>query len=368
MYSLFNLMPEKLSGVLKVPGWNYLHDGLRRNLELVISYYRTHSMAVESDHFLVRLLQSITVPQSLNTERYVDNVDQMALNLSMALKMTSSIYRGQVFNGVFYGPECQEVLIAHNEAFNPFEAEKDWRNQIPVTVLRHPITDLGLRLPDGNDNSTDSGIAVILINIPLLALMYRCFRKHEEFLQETEGENQRSVMQFVHMHVLPNMMLSHLDTVLFNRIHALAKGAPLGEVRRAHSFQLIDYSERLNTAQKAMLDVLEKNSKDFRAILQEVPLICDDSLDQLMVVPKLAPTQQVVWGLSIARLPALDFLFRVSKGGANIRNRKEVQYVLRSVRMYRRNSMMKVLPPDMLADVMLEIGQIENQVTDENGM
>jgi hypothetical protein len=368
MYSLFNLMPEKLSGVLKIPGWNYLHDGLRRNLDAVITYYRSHSMAVESDHFLVRLLQSIDIPKSQNIERYADNVDLMSLNLSMALKMTSSIYRGQVFDGVFYGPKCQEILIAHNEPFDPFEADKNWQNQMPIQVLRHPITDLGMRLPDGNDNSTDFGIAVILINIPLLAVMYRAFRRYEDYLFETQGESQRSVMQFVHMYVLPNMMPSHVDQVVFNRLHALQRGAPLGEVRRPHSFPVVSYEDRLNIAQRQLLVLLEKQGKDFRGVMQEIPMICDDNLDQLMVLPKLAPTQQVMWALSISRLPALDFLFRASKDGANQRNRKEVQYVLRNIRMYRRNSMMKVLPPDMRADVDFEMEQIEGMGADANGM
>lgn len=368
MYSLFNSMPEKLSGVLKIPAWNYLQDGLRRNLETVMSYYRNHSMAVQSDHFLVRLLQSITVPKSLNIERYADNVDQMSLNLSMALKMTSSIYRGQIFDGVFYGPQCQEVLLAHNTPFDPFDADKNWRTQVPVKVLRHPMTDLGLRLPDGNDNTTDFGIAVVTIDIPLLAVMYRAFRMEEQAAQEERGENQRSVMQFVHMYVLPNMMPSHLDQVIFNRLHAVLKGAPLGEPRRRHSFPLVDYDDRMNAALDDMLEVLERQGKDFRGIMQQIPMVTDESMDTLMRLPNLVPTQQVTWALSLARLPAMDFLVRVSKGGANIRNRKEVQYILRNIRMYKRNSMMKVLPPAMHADVSFEMEQIEAQVVDANKM
>ena len=71
-------------------------------------------MAVESSHFLVRLLQSITVPQSQNIERYYDNVDAISLNVSMALKMTSAISKGEMFDGVFYGKGNPEILIAHN--------------------------------------------------------------------------------------------------------------------------------------------------------------------------------------------------------------------------------------------------------------
>jgi hypothetical protein len=102
--------------------------------------------------------------------------------------------------------------------------------------------------------------------------------------------------------------------------------------------------------------------------MHEVPMVTHKDLDNLMRLPDMAPTQQVMWALSISRLPILDFLFRVSKGGASIKNRQDVNFVLRQIKMYKRNSMMKVLPHDLLADIMYEINMIESQVTDINGM
>lgn len=368
MYSLFNSLPETLSAVTRVSGWNNLRDGLKRNLDTVIKYYHTHPMAVESDHFLVRLIQSIDVPLSLNIERYYDNVQAMSLNLSMALKMTSSIYRGQVFPGVFYGPSSAEVLIAENEDFDWEDAEVNWKTQVPIRVLRHPITDLGLKLPDGRDNSTDSGLAVLVVNIPMLAVMYRSFRLAQVKREQEENENQMSTMQFVHMYVLPNMLFSHLDHVLFNRIHALSQGAPLGEAKRPHSFPLVDWDHRVFQWQSQQLELMEKQGRDFRGMMHEVPMVSVENLDLLMRLPQMVPTQQVVWALSIARLPALDFLVRVSRAGASTTNRNEVNYVLRQIKMYKRNSMMKVLTPDVHTDVMFEISQIEAQLVDVNGM
>jgi hypothetical protein len=90
-------------------------------------------------------------------------------------------------------------------------------------------------------------------------------------------------------------------------------------------------------------------------------------LDDVMKLPDIVPTQQVVWSLSISRLPVLDFLVRVSKAGASTTNRNEVNYVLRQIRMYKRNSMMKVLTPNVLTEVMFEIDTIENMLVDVNG-
>lgn len=367
MYSLFNSMPESLSAVARVPGWNNIRDGLRRNLDTVVRYYRNHPMAVQSDHFLVRMLQSIDVPLSLNIERYADNVQAMALNLSMALKMTSSIYRGQIFPGVFYGPDTFEVLIATNDDFDIFDAEKNWKDLQPVRVLRHPITDVALKLPNGGDNSTDSGIAVILINIPMLAVMYRSFRLEQANWAEVYQESQLSTMQFVHMYVLPNMLFTHIDHAVFNRMHALQMGAPIGETKRPHSFHLVDWDARLTQWQTQMLGLMTKIGRDFRGMMHEIPLVVANDLDSLMQLPIMVPTQQVVWALSISRLPILDFLVRTSKAGASTTNRNEVNYILRQIRMYKRNSMMKVLTPDVLTEVMFEIDTIESMLVDSNG-
>jgi hypothetical protein len=224
MHNLFNLMPNIEHGILRLPEWAYVRTELRRNLDRVIAYYRKHPTAVHSAHFLVRLLQSITVPKSLNLERYYYNVDAGALNLSMALKMTSSIYRGQLFDGVFYS-DCKEILIAHSEPFDFHQAHRNWETLCPIEVLRHPLSDLGLGLPDGDKIGSDYGIAVISINIPMLAVQYRAFRINEEYLTGN-SDSQRSVMQFIRMYVIPNMLPSHLDHCLFNRIYNLHIGAP----------------------------------------------------------------------------------------------------------------------------------------------
>ena len=117
MQNLFGISSTAAQGIMGLPAdWLYIKHGLLRNLSMVIKFYRRNPMAVKSDHFLIRLLQSINVPHSQNIERYYNNVDAVSLNVSMMLKMTSSIFKGQLFNGIFYGPGNDEILIAHNES------------------------------------------------------------------------------------------------------------------------------------------------------------------------------------------------------------------------------------------------------------
>jgi len=362
MQTLFNLVSPIQQGIVHLPEWQYVRDGLKKNLKMVISFHRKNPMAVESSHFLVRLLQSITVPQSLNIERYYDNVDTISLNVSMALKMTSSISNGQMFDGVFYGKGNPEILIAHNENFDPIEATKNWENLSPVRVLRHSLSDLGLNVPDGKINGSETGLAVIGINIPMLAVQYRAFRFNEIAVSEGEDGSQRSIMEFIRMYVLPNMLFSHLDHALFNRIDNLQKGAPLGESKRQHSFLLLDYTDRVNAVHVSILRNLDTISKDFMGILQSVPCVSKSNANELMKLPNIAPTRQVVWALVIARLPSLLFMFSVSKDGPGTKNRSEVNRVLRYITSYKSDNLMKtMLPRDVIDDVQFDIQQVINK-------
>jgi hypothetical protein len=359
MYNLFKKVSPILQGIIKFPEWYYVRDQLKRNLGTVISYYRKNPTAVPSSHFLVRLLQSITVPQSQNLERYYNNVDAMCLNLSMALKMTSSIYAGSVFNGVFYGQDSKEILVVDNEAFNYFEAHKNWQNLCPVKVLSHSMSDLSLNLPDGHKNGSETGLAVISINITLLAVQYRAFRLNE-IMTVGNSDSQKSIMQFIRMYVIPNMLFSHLDYALFNRMLNKLTGAPLGEGKKIHSFYLTDYDNKIDAIQEKFLDNFLSTNKDFATIMKTIPMVTKDNLEEVLLLPDIAPTRQIDWALAISRLPALTFLFLLLKATSGNRNQADINSVLYHIRMYKSSSLMRnQLPMEMYYDIQDQIDFIE---------
>lgn len=362
MYKLFDYESPVATGAVTVSGWKYVRDGLRQNLGTVLSYYRKNPTAVKSQHFLVRLIESFAVPRSLELDRYYDNVADRALNISMALKMTSSIFKGSLFNGVFYGGDNKEILVAHTDWFDFWECNRNWENVCPVRVLSHSFTDLGLNIPDGRVTSIESGLNVIAINIPMLMIQYRAFRRNEWEERGQYGENERSVMQFVRMYVLPNMLFSHLDVALFNRIAQTAKGAPLGLSTAKHSFHLIDYADKIDTVNSKILKDLSNNLRDFVTIMRTVPMVTKDNMEQLMYLPKMASTRQVDWALAICRLSALSFLFRVSKGGPGTRNRSEVNQVLKYMLAYKTENLFEeMLPIEQYLRVKDQLTQLAEQ-------
>lgn len=358
MYTLFNATSDINQGIVKFPEWTMTRDGLKRNLGLILSYHRKNPTAVKSNHFLVRLLHSITIPQSQNLERYYYNVDSLALNMSMALKMTSPIYRGVLFQGVFYGPEVSEVLIANNAEFDFEAAHRNWRNLAPIQVLYHPVSHLAMNLPDGQKNGSESGFAVISINIPMLAVQYRAFRLNE--IAVAESDSQRSIMQFLRMYPIPNMLYSHLDLALMNRISNMYTGAPQGASSRAHSFYVPDYTPKVTQVYDKVLGSLERAGKNFAGVLKSIPGVILEDMEQTLELPKIAPTQQVIWALVMARLAAIEFLLRTTKEHPKIRNQREVNRILKDILFFKTNrTFATVLPRELYLDVQYSVDGIK---------
>ncbi len=340
----------------------YLEPVLKRNVETVIAYYRQSPFAVKSQHFLVRLLHAITTPKSQELLRYHDNVEGSALNIAQTLGMTSAISRGHLWNGVFYGPGNVEILIADDTPFDPEKANDDWENLEPIRVLRHPRSDLNMNIPNGINSGVETGLAVIAINVTMLAVQYRAWRRREAQQAFINNSNEHSIMQFLHMYPLTNMVRSHMDYVMFNRMNCLSRGLPFGEATIKHPFYLIDYSKELNIFHKNTIQSLRDTAKGFYDVLRSVPAVSQDSLVDVMRLPDIAGTRQIVWALVLARLPALNFLFDTAKASPRVKNGMEVNTVRRRLLQLRTENLMKSVLgklPSLYMDVEMDLKRLE---------
>jgi hypothetical protein len=363
MQNLFNIMTSLGQGVLKSPEWNYIRAGLQRNLTTVLRHYRRNPSAVKTEHLVVKLIHTIMFPISQELDRFYNNVDAASINVGAALKLTTPTGAGHIFNGTFYGPGNDEIIIGHDEEFDPREAHKNWKNVVPIRVLRHPRSDLGLSILDGTVRSVETGLCVIAINIPLLAVQYRAFRLEEAETRGAEGESELSVMQFVRMYVLPNMLFSHLDLAILNRMTCQQFGYPYGVDPKTHSFFMTDYTSRVDKVQKEILSNLAKYSHDFVGILRSVPAVTKEDMVGVFELPDIVSTRQVLWALVISRLPLIEFLIRATRDSAGTRNQSEINKMLKSITAYKSDSLMRsALPYEHYYDIQETIDEITGKL------
>lgn len=361
MQTFFETLSPISYGVVRYAEWNYIKDGLLRNLTTVKNYYKSRVFTVKSNHFLAKIINSINVPHSLNIERFYDNVDSKADTFSMAMKMTSSIFKGSLFTGVFYGSNNTEILISNSETFNPYWVHENWRNVCAVKPLLHPRSDLDLLLPNGKDTGSETGLTIISINIPMLLVQYRAFVIDQ--MKKNEGDSLLSVGHFIHMYVLPNMMDAHLDIALFNRINNLSLGAPLGESKRKHPFALPNYNNTVNSVHNQILHDMKSRKMEYEMILRTIPMVEAETLEHVMLLPNIAQTRQVVWVLILARLDALSFMVRVGDIESLTLNRVTINYFIKFFRMINVDkTLQSYLPYGMYLDTKYKIEEILNFV------
>lgn len=361
MYSLVDVDPKKEYGVVRLPEWKAVQDGLKRNLLAMLQHYRHASYSVAADHLLVQYLQSLSVPLSLNSDRYYSNILSNALPVANALQMTTPYGVGKIFQGVFFNGRVKEVLVAFDEWFRLDKVEADWQNASPVRVLSHPYSQLDLRVPNGRWKDGQKGVAVVAVNITLLAVMYRCFVMEERAKQQAvPAYVQRNIMQFIHMYVLPNMLESYLDYALFNRFNELWQDIAVArQPVHGEAIHLPSYESRVESVYLQLAEMLDRSSYSAPATLAAIPVVSVPDLRTVMFVPDVAPTRQILWSVILARLPMLLFLVRHAKKDQRVRDQSglhDVEVTLRKLKNQR--VLDATLPKELYQSVMAAIDEI----------
>lgn len=358
MYDLFNLSFGVQTPFFRHPDWSYVAPTIRRTLDQFITYYQNQSFPVKANHVLVKLIQSIGAIERMGDSAYYDYVGYRSTNLSMALKFTSYISKGDVFNHLFFDENTSEVILSFNNAFNIKEAMADWKNVKAIEILRHSKNSLALFPLDGKSKGSNDDIAIYAINIPLLLVQYRAFRINQHL--ENAGDSEESIMQFVGQYVLPNMQYSFLDWAIFNRLSNLYFNKPSEPFIVKTPFNQINYEDKVD---KILLDQIArfKNTKlRFDAILNMVPMISAQNLFDLAKLPNILPTRQVIWAEVLSRLPVLRFLFHVSCDSNTVENQAFMNKVLRQAIYYRSDNTLKyALPISIFNDVTDTIDELE---------
>lgn len=350
MYELLSPPTVNSAGGLAIPQWRRIEEGLIRNLDRIHDYYRNNPRSLAGGHFLTKLLRSLNISHQLEDDIFVWKVTDWADDLSRSLKMTSSIYRGKLFRpGTFYGANVGEAIIATTDPFNVDEAVAGWKNLQPIRVLAHPFCDFDMALPDGRGHFEGAGLAVISINIPMLALQYKCWRRWERGVNH---DSPQSHMQFLHALPIPNMLESHVNIAILNRIMNRYFGGDVPEPNPAHSFYITNWGREIDSVADYYLRHLANKNARFDVMVDLMPSVTKNMHDTLRL-PKQAYTVQLQWAIVLARLVLTVFLVQFNADTENSANRTTLNYLRRYLRLIEINRGLEhALPPQDFEDVM----------------
>lgn len=342
---------------IKMPETEYIRNFYLRELLNIQDYYHHRVYAVKSSHLVSQLTYHLSAPYDYEVERFVEVLRTRSPYVANAFGLTSDISPGVIHKGPFYGPQCPEILISNDGYFNPFVVASRWKSICAVKPLLHPRSDMKFLFANGRDVTTDQGLSVVSVNLPLLMLQYKCFAQQQ--LLKTEEEGRLGPSHFVHMYVLPNMLYASTDLAILNRASNLFYGAPMGETKFKHAFRIPDITDKLDKVLKKTLEQLQDSPVPYAMAFDSLPTVASDGMLKALRMPEIAPVAQIWWAGIVTRLPAIKFVIDLCGKRGVARNRGEIVSLQRHLkRLLRENILQTRLPEDIHYDTMLVVEEI----------
>lgn len=284
----------------------WLQERVKSNYLAYLNYKKEYPLRIDSNHLLISLLASLTTTFHGDLIEYTSKVEEEVRRLAGAFKLTTASVKGKVHEGVFY-KGVSEVITLSSSANTFVDLWWDWRQVSPVTIHNHPFTQIELFDPAVQDSPriTTDEVAYINIDLPLLASQYRMYRA---------SYPDSNLANFVTQVVLPSMMKSHLDLVLFNKVLVAAQiikptrvktNVPIGQPmldKAGDDLALEIYKGLLNRPLEA------------RQILSTIPTLYSKShVLEAAKHPDILGTQQSKWAIHSQAINKAKLILTVAK-------------------------------------------------------
>lgn len=355
MLSIFNDLNPRDKGIIQFPEWTYIRDGLMMNLDHTNKYYRSGAYAVGSDHELIKLLFGLTTSTELDLSTYYKQVDAKALTVAQQLGYTTSISKGRVFNNVFFGGKSREVIIVHNEDFDPQDVTDNWMDAQPIRILRHGFDFIDCFPTQGQLAS--NGVSVFAINLPMLGVQYRAYREwQKKFGDQVTGR--ASIYSFCFGYPLNNMIYDAMDHSVFNRLVRLKQNLPTSDNQYRHPFHVTNFTVRCDRILSKILDVISSNPLDLYTTMATIPLVNQGNVVGLAKLPDLYESRQINWAIYMARVDMLLFLMSFDESFTKM-NQSELSKIKYDLKLYLKDGTIhSALPPELFIKQKLVIDRL----------
>lgn len=340
MYELFEDTRLPKYPVVKIGQIDYIKRTYTREMEKVIDYYSTRVSRIDNDHILNRLIVTGSPNTNYDLLKYVHICKVRASTLADNFEFTSSELYGKLRNGQFYSG-CKELILFDDDDFDEEYVYKNWKEVDAVKVLSHPFSDLRLVPPFGQEYTDKKGLLVVLsINISKLLVQYKAFMDSRLHLPDQERLYLGS-MHFLKMHVLPNILRTHLDFVFYNRLKNMFYVTPGYECKLRLPFHIVDQTAIVDDMLSYYLEKFENQPLTYVQFLQNCPAIVKTNALEALHMPDLAKTKQVYWALFLTRLEDMFFLIHLLGENGYKNNRRYIEKMLFDCKWFLRDNTFK---------------------------
>lgn len=313
------------------PRMEYIKQRMRLNLQNVQAYYRYRRSTVRSNHILVRLLMSVTVPHSMETYRYIDAAKYASFSTGRSMGIGSAIYSSRINrDGHFFGSDVNEIIFLEDigDPLKTIEST-DWRDIEAIKIWTHPRTDLSFTPLVPSMTTDEKGFAVIQIDPSLLFYQFREWKREQLTLPE---QDRLTVGHFVATYILPNMLAGYLDVAFANRVFNGFMGGGIKPTRKLAGIALPTMDTYLDQVTAQMVKILSERNYRYDTILKAIPLPFGGKLEDRLILPDMPSTRHakgLEFACTVKWLQLLRRIELIAPGNANTQFQSETRIVLR---------------------------------------
>ncbi len=312
------------------PDVNYVRRISMENIDKLTNYYRTRIYRVKSNHLLVQILNHLYIPLTIENERILDSILVRGERVGKMFKLTSSFTYGDIFNGVFFGNNVDEIILYDDSYFSIIDMDIHWRNYRPVRVLFHPKSDLDLMLPNGKKSSNEGGTAVISVNIGMLAIQYKKFM--EDQLLKNPDQTPLDASYFIHMYVLPNMLPDILDWSIYNRFIYNLDSYKKPDVYFRHPIVINKVDDKVDKIIEKEQKLLLGNGLFIADYFKHLISVSNKNMWYNMLLPDYALTLQSTWAILLSRIRVIADISQLGGPSFIKKNKAEINLLLRDIK------------------------------------
>lgn len=336
MYTLFNSELKLRQTNTTVFGLDYVKRELMgTQVERYKQYRAMNPGYIKSDHILLKILNMVDISFDGDLPDYYLRVSQIVNRLAGQMGFCNAAHHGRVTpHSSFYGKGIGEIILAvTDDELTPADIWFNWREMSAVRFLSHPVMGCGIFELDGSASikgAPEGTMAVVEVNIPLLACQYHLWRMAVRSMTQ-DGFNQPT-SHFISQVVIPNALPSHLDVAVLNTVHHLLGADQYVKVDSDMPFFTTDLWPRLSKGLGEIVNKFSSQTSFYKDILDNIPVFGQTTLLATVKMPDMAHTNQVIWALTIARLPCIAMLLKFDAVSSNRKNDADQNRIRRSLK------------------------------------
>lgn len=290
MNNLFNTPTVRNRRRVIDPSFKYITGTVRNNLLLAKKRIYNSARYVKPNHVLYRLLVGLGINSHLTRVELTNAVSDVMYQVANACGLSSAVNTGSIHRNMFMDG-CSEVIFIHNDDFEV----KPWHKLEPVKFYYHCETNINMVR---GGRLAKEGIAIIGVNVPMLAYMYTQWAKIAKQLGSTEN-----TYNFLAKYVLTNALPSYINISYFNRYFFTTLGKEVPADLKNPEMSLADISGYAIKQINNTLENLPKGYSSIGSVLFSTQIPLGESVLDLYNAPRLPYTRQITWIVDVYRLP-----------------------------------------------------------------